>query len=332
MLPLTSPQANISYIFQMILTIVFGPLFVVLYGYRRQKIKDRGSEDSQNLRDTQEYLRNLQSIFVDVSGQFSIIVAVAGAVRLRQSPPFFEVAFLRSLAIVQLLGVFSVSFASGVAMPKARDPRRVAVLCLYTSIEFCFYVVMQITLQISQTVVNSMQEMAASCYAYGSIWPGYDYYPGKRHWSDWAGLGFAIFLSCLIGIGIALCILRKRTSIRAGPVSLLFTIGTLVGFVKLQRTRDSMRSVTGTEFQDNEWGFGQVMAVLLWAPLLIQALYYGFGMYHQPTSSSPLMGSLFDTFYSNMSSSPETSRTFPTQTDVPPMPNLQYLRRTWESQ
>lgn len=113
-------------------------LFVVLYGYRRQKIKDLGSEDCTNLRDTQEYLRNLQAAFIDASSQFSIIVAVAGAVRLRRSPPFFEVAFLQSLALVQFLGLFAVVFASGVAVSKPRDSRRVTVLCFYMSILFCF--------------------------------------------------------------------------------------------------------------------------------------------------------------------------------------------------
>lgn len=271
-------QANISYIFQIILTVVFGPLFVALYGYRRQKIKDRGSEDSSNLRDTQEYLRNLQTTFIDVSGQFSIIVSVAGAVRLRQSPPFFEVAFLQSLAIVQFLGLFSVVFASGVAMSKPRNLRRVTVLCLYMSIEFCFYIVMQLSLQTSQTFVNSIQEMATSCCGYNGIWPGYNYVP-PHPWTDWVGLAIGIPICCLLGIWLASCILRKRTSFRAGPVSFGFALGSLVYFVQLQRTRVTMRSATGAEFQDNQWGFGQVMAALLWTPLLIQVLYYGLRMY-----------------------------------------------------
>lgn len=36
-----------------------------------------------------------------------------------------------------------------------------------------------------------------------------------------------------------------------------------------------MKDVTGVNFQDNQWGFGQVIALFLWAPLLIQSLYYG---------------------------------------------------------
>jgi hypothetical protein len=35
-----------------------------------------------------------------------------------------------------------------------------------------------------------------------------------------------------------------------------------------------MKAVTGTDFVDNQWGFGQVIAIFLWVPLLIQVLYY----------------------------------------------------------
>jgi hypothetical protein len=256
----------------------------VLYGYRRQKIKDLGSQGSTNIQDTQEYLRNLQSAFVDESGQFSIIIAVASAVRLRQSPPFFEVAFLQSLAEVQFLSLFALSFASGVAMSKPRDPGRVTVMCLYISILFCFYMAMQFSLQTLQASVDAVQALASACHGYGRIWPGYTYIQ-QHHWNNWLFLVQAFAIYCFCGFVVASCILRKRSSFHAAPVSLGFIVGTLVCFVQLQRMRDSMRSVTGAKFQDNQWGFGQVKAVLLWAPLLIQALYYGLGMYRPLTSS-----------------------------------------------
>ena len=48
-----------------------------------------------------------KNYIVDMSGQFIINVAIAGVVRLRQSPPFFEVTILESLGIVQFLGFWS---------------------------------------------------------------------------------------------------------------------------------------------------------------------------------------------------------------------------------
>jgi hypothetical protein len=138
---------------------------------------------------------------------------------------------------------------------------------------------MQLSLQTTQASVDAMQALATQCHGYGGIWPGYNYVP-RHAWTDWVGLAFGFMLCCLFGIGIATCILRKRTSFRAGPVSLAFALGTLICFVQLQRTRDKMGSVTGKEFQDNVWGFGQVMAVLLWAPLLFQGMYYAVGTYH----------------------------------------------------
>jgi hypothetical protein len=147
----------------------------MLYGYSRQKIKDRGSEESTGLRDKQEYLRNLQSAFVDASGQFNIIAAVASAARMRQHPPFFEAAFLQSIAEVQFLGMFSVSFTSNVAVSKPRDSRRVTALCLYMSLLFGFFMEIQFSLQASESSADVIQELAVACPAYGRIWLGIAY-------------------------------------------------------------------------------------------------------------------------------------------------------------
>jgi hypothetical protein len=60
--------------------------------------------------------------------QFSIIFAVAREIRLCEQLPFFKIAFLQSLALVQFLGMIAVVLASGVAMPKPRDSWRMTTL------------------------------------------------------------------------------------------------------------------------------------------------------------------------------------------------------------
>jgi multisubunit Na+/H+ antiporter MnhE subunit len=224
-------------------------------------------------------------MFVDISGQFSITVAIAGAVRLRQLPPFFEIAFMQSLAIAQFLGMLCVTFASGVAMTKPRNIRRVMVSCCYMIILFGFYIVMQLSVLNSQQTVDTLQQMADFCPGYARVWPSVEYLP-PPYWDNWGTLVVSFFLACIYGIGAAWCILRKRSSFRAGPVSLGFAVATIVCFVQLQQTRDAMKSVTGTNFQDNKWGFGQVMAVLMWAPLLLQAMHYSSGNF-QPFNFFP---------------------------------------------
>jgi hypothetical protein len=47
----------------------------------------------------------------------------------------------------------------------------------------------------------------------------------------------------------------------------------------LEQKRRIMKAITGADFQDNEWGFGQVIAIFLWVPLLVQTLYWAIGKY-----------------------------------------------------
>ena len=58
-------------------------------------------------------------------------------------------------------------------------------------------------------------------------------------------------------------------------MSLAFSIAGLALLGDMVRKRDVMRSVTREKFQDDEWGFGQVMALCLWVPFIIQLLFYG---------------------------------------------------------
>jgi len=34
--------------------------------------------------------------------------------------------------------------------------------------------------------------------------------------------------------------------------------------------RSKLKATTGTDFQDDQWGFGQIIAVFLWIPLCLK--------------------------------------------------------------
>jgi hypothetical protein len=55
-----------------------------------------------------------------------------------------------------------------------------------------------------------------------------------------------------------------------GPVSLGLCGGMIYYTADMERKRMIMRALAGPYFQDNEWGFGQVLAWFIWVPLLIR--------------------------------------------------------------
>ena len=281
----TTYQTYISYIIQLILTWIFGPLFILFWwDAKRRKIG----------LDSQEHLLKLQNTFLDVTACFTIPVVIAAVVRLHQSPPFFEIAFLESLTTMQLLGLLCTALASYMVVP-SKDKRRIAVITLYLLIDFSFYMAIVAYLHTSKASWTTIRELGTTCRAYGSIVPGFVYTSthsipplGISRFDQsldpfssdgWiiAGLILAFIVAlCLLG-GLFYLLYLIFTSQRPcyyGPMSLAFATGALYCTVQIAYKRRVMKSVTGREFEDNYWGIGQVIAISLWVPLMIQILWY----------------------------------------------------------
>lgn len=54
-------------------------------------------------------------------------------------------------------------------------------------------------------------------------------------------------------------------------ISILLIVGLVLGLIILHWFRSTEHKLSGPLYQDNKWGFGQVMAVFMWLPLLKQA-------------------------------------------------------------
>lgn len=59
----------------------------------------------------------------------------------------------------------------------------------------------------------------------------------------------------------------------AVPSAIVLTIGALVCIVFLHCKQRAMEEAVGSSFEDNLWGFGQVISISIGAPLLIQFIY-----------------------------------------------------------
>jgi hypothetical protein len=254
----------------MVLTWIFGPMFVAIYGFG----------NVWNLRnDSQEYLKVLQDTFLDTTAIFSISVAVATVVRLHQSITFFEIAFLQSLTTMQFLGLLCTSIAAGIAIP-SKEKRRVWVIVLYLLVDFCFYMAVVAYLHTSEVSWTIIQQLVRACQSYGSISPGFVYAskqkppPGRLAGIVIGSVVGFFFLFMFASSFFATAIRLARATISRLIISLAFAIGTLYCLVQLEQKRNVMKIVTGADFQDNQMGFGQVIAISLWLPLIIQSLYY----------------------------------------------------------
>lgn len=289
--------ANISYIFQAVLTVICGPLLCLVY-----ELRHRWNFDER----TEKHIASLHGTFLDISAQFSIPVAIAAVIRLRQNAPFYELAFLRSLTTMQFLSLLSTFVTVGLFdEPHRRHRQRIFIIVLYGLLEFGFYMGLIGSLVTNKSSWVSISEFSEACKAYSQIFPWIKYIPSpkkinlphitaKDYFNPFSKKGwkfsliiFGFVIAGILGLILAALIvifllpflyyaLRGKEGARwlVIPMSLAFTIGMLEQLARMEKTRAVMKGITGTDFQDNQWGFGQVIAIFLWMPLCIQFAYY----------------------------------------------------------
>ena len=197
---------------------------------------------------------------------------------------------------MQFLGLLGTALATYMAVP-SNDAKRIAVVTLYLVVDFSFYMAVVAFLHTSKASWTTVQELGTACQAYGSIVPGFVYSSthklppiGISSFKEWlnpfsrggwiiTGFILAIIVALFVLGGVLFLlflILVSQHPFFYGPMSLAFAIGALYCTAQLGHKRSVMKAVTGVDFVDNQWGFGQIVAISLWAPLVIQALWYIF--------------------------------------------------------
>ena len=273
---------------------IFGPLFIFVYSWYADSDK------------VLECLRKTFFIFLDTSAQFTITVAIAAIARLRQSAPFFEIAFIESLLTIQFLGLLSTALAAVFWFSGHDDVAwRIIVTMLYGLVDFSCFMVLVSYLHTSKALWNAIQELSTACQHYKTITPAFVYSKqnpplfhttakkllldiggnGRNDRLIIVGLAIAVICGiCLVAFIVwwlykqDLCPLVMKSIVCI--MSLAFSIAGLALLGDMVRKRDVMRSVTREKFQDDEWGFGQVIALCLWVPFIIQLLFYGLKVWH----------------------------------------------------
>jgi hypothetical protein len=201
---------------------------------------------------------------------------------------------------MQFLGLLSTTLAAVVGMPKHPDTRRILVISLYIIVDFGFFMGMIGFLRTTKASATTIQELVNACKEYQPISPGfvypapsqrsglsnltlkgYDTSKGKEGWIIWGLVlaGIAALIIAYFTINFLCRILKERHPVFLGLIVLGLSGGVIYEMVQLQGKRLFMKAVTGSNFVDNQWGFGQVIAIFLWIPLVIQAIYYLCGMF-----------------------------------------------------
>ncbi|KAL3455906.1 hypothetical protein BJX64DRAFT_53578 [Aspergillus heterothallicus] len=251
-----------AYTIQTALTILAGPVYRVLYL--------AFAPVSSFIRD----LKDIQMNFFSSNGFFVGSSALATLAHLFQNPSTFEVAEMQAMAFLQVNSILVTFFCMVVAQPMSRWAARVL---LY----FVVFVLVIVALGLSHLNSDSRRDwrLASDGCAHSST----DYNViNPIPYPSWTVAIFAVAGT----IAFWLQSLKERFQAdklhRSAYRMLmlvwvlligLLTAGMIVGLTMMWRQRKHLKSLARDDFEDDEWGFGQIAALTIWAPIPVELIY-----------------------------------------------------------
>ncbi|KAL4907804.1 hypothetical protein BDW74DRAFT_148100 [Aspergillus multicolor] len=251
-----------AYSIQTGLTILLGPIYRILY---------------LALAQTNNFivdLKDIQTTFFSANGFFVGSSALASLAHLAQNPSTFEVAQMQALAFLQVNSVIVTFFCLVVASPMYRWAARVLLYIV---------VFVLVIVALGKSHLNSDNRENWRLASDGCAHSSTDYRViNPVPYPSWAVAIFAV----AGGIAYWLKSLKERYQAsklhRSAFKALLvfwvalialFTAGMVLGLTMMWRQRRHLRSLARDQFEDDEWGFGQIAALTIWAPIPVELLY-----------------------------------------------------------
>ncbi|KZP16272.1 hypothetical protein FIBSPDRAFT_895156 [Athelia psychrophila] len=257
----------ICYIIQAVVTLFSGPFFCIYY-YRSHKDFSP---------DKQRRLGELHDTILDAIAQFSVPVVVAAFISVHHDhPPFYEIDFIHSLTTMQLLSLFSTAFTASIFDKPRKSTTRIIVICVYGLLDLGFYIGIVMWLLTTPGRWAVINELGKACNTYGNtLLPGFGIFQERSV----VGTIFGVIMICVAG-SLAVAVVAACCNVNwiwlAGLMSLASSIGMVVELLKMKSLRDSIRGIAGSDFEDNDWGFAQVVAMFLWVPVYVGVYQYYF--------------------------------------------------------
>ncbi|KAG4444080.1 hypothetical protein IFR05_000433 [Cadophora sp. M221] len=279
----------ISYALQLVICIVLGPGHIVLYRCFNQSRHD--------------YLESIQLVALNTTILFALPVAIASFTYLKTGPDLFEMAFIYYLNLMQFLAGISLFCSWVTCAVRANneiDFRSIATVFVGGSLHTGLFGGLLSWIDKSSFKDQRFVEFVSICKTYGYLIPNLPpvllrrppIVPSNRRLNDFV-------LVCIIAGGVLLLMIlfrllvhyEKRIEallVRTAPigetnefwsfklaacmVSLGCTSTIAWSFAKMHVIREQLTQNTKGRVEDNEWGFGQVVAIFLWIPLLLESL------------------------------------------------------------
>ncbi|KAF7513215.1 hypothetical protein GJ744_010611 [Endocarpon pusillum] len=258
-----------AYTVQIILTILIGPAYRLLY-----LVLSPANEppEAVTFRSFVEKLKVVQTAFSASNGAFVLASAVASLARLSQNPPIFEIAQMQAMAFLQVNSILVMLFC--LIRPMSR---RITRVLLYTVVFVLVLVVLALS-HLSGSRRTNWKLASDGCARQST---DYDVITPVLYPS------WAVAIIAVAGTGgfwlqsLKTNFERKQAHVVVFRMFMFLWIlligllmaGMLTGLIMMWRQRYYLHGLVGGEFEGDDWGFGQIAALFIWAPIPLEILY-----------------------------------------------------------
>jgi hypothetical protein len=257
-----------AYSIQTAFTILVGPIYRLLY----LKLKDISSF----IRD----LKAIQTNFFTSNGFFVGSSALATLIHLSQNPSTFEIAEMQAMTFLQVNSILVTFFCLVGAQKMSRWAARVV---LY------FVVFVLVMVALGKSHLNSDSKVNWRLASDGCANTSTDYSViNPVPYPSWTVAIFAVAGATAFWLQSLMEKFQANKSHRSLFIALvlfralligLLTAGMVVGLTMMWRQRRHLRTLARDQFEDDAWGFGQIAALTIWAPIPVELMYILNGEY-----------------------------------------------------
>lgn len=195
---------------------------------------------------------------------------------LKRRSTLFETSFVYYLNIMELLETFVLFSTFRLDETVPIKSRELTTLILGFSLQIGLLAGLMHWVDRRSISAKEVQAFVTACENSGVVVP---IPPGSSAWANKYNKSLRNFLTVLVilllfaAVWICVLITNSKPKYRSISVSLVSTglaTGMAYSFAKMHLARVQLARLNEDDYEDNEWGFGQIIALFIWIPLLVE--------------------------------------------------------------
>ena len=285
----------ISYLIQAIVTLILGPIFIILALIFDPNVPDMYLIEIPPTHWLTKICIRLASSTHQSNALLTLSLLIACIVQLQNVAPLAVVSFIMALGSFQVIvGISGYIFSVPIMPPQLGHvgPKIVYLMASLVMMNTIFS--MRKVPTSDALALEAIADFCTNQRDYSFTYADFDFWPPTKvknllfvAWS--VSFGF-LGIVCLICYLCWKRLLLVPTFLQSpyfticryfslGPKkfliilaftlwSIIYVVGVVYFFINMEYQRQHLRKATGAAYQDNQWGFGQITTVLLWSPFV----------------------------------------------------------------